>query len=409
MHELRHQPLRRLYLFYDALSTRLIRTPIWFIRSLISFWRSRPTWSWERSFKVLMLRRAWIVQDKVGPPPGNPALHTFLKLKGERKTGPIVKAVWVDPVPDKIHGDITQWAENAMVQPTCISGYWMDKTGLGTPIGEALQPNEKILYPMHGGCYVALSAHPDSPIAPLSRGFLDSYEPFGRVFAIEYRLSTTSPHPPTNPFPAALTDSLAGYNYLIHTVGARPSDIVFLGDSAGGNLALALTRYLVEQQHSEGSTGNVPPPSALILMSPWTDLGDSRDGPSTSMETRKHCDSLGAVPGRLDYAKEAFLGPLSKDFAELNSYISPGSLASYPSFLGFPKTFINAGGAEIFLDQIRKLRDRMVADMSEGDSPGTVRYYEAPESIHMYPGYEWFEPERSETLRRIADWLGWFS
>ncbi|EIW83237.1 hypothetical protein CONPUDRAFT_136340 [Coniophora puteana RWD-64-598 SS2] len=377
MHELRHQPLRRLYLLYDALSTRLIRTPIWLIHSLISFWRPRPAWSWERSFKFLMLRRAWIVQDKVGPPPGNPAQHTFLNLKEERKSGPTVKAVWVDPVPDQIHGNIAQWAENAKVQPVRIPVYWMDQSGLDISIGEALQPNEKILYRMHGGCYVALSAHPDSPIAPLSKGFLESYEPFRRAFAIEYRLSTTSPHPPTNHFPTARRKS-------------RPR-----------------SHPLSRRAEAHRGAGNVPPPpSALILMSPWTDLGDSHDGPNTSMETRKHCDSLGAIPGRLDYAKKAFLGPFGKDFAELNPYISPGSLASFPSFVGFPKTFINAGGAEIFLDQIRKLGDRMVADMGEGDSPGTVRYYEAPEGIHVYPGYEWFEPERSETLRRIASWLG---
>ena len=48
---------------------------------------------------------------------------------------------------------------------------------------------------------------------------------------------------------AALIDALAGYNYLVNTVGFHPTRIILEGDSAGGNLALALTRYLLEHRN----------------------------------------------------------------------------------------------------------------------------------------------------------------
>ncbi|EIW75126.1 alpha beta-hydrolase [Coniophora puteana RWD-64-598 SS2] len=402
---MQQQPARGAYVTYDQLSTRFVRAPTWLIRSLVTFWRPRPQWDWNRNLKVLMLRHSLVVGDKLGPSPKKPLQHTFLDLQEQRKIGPKVKGVWVDPVPDQIHGYIAQWAEVAKVRPERIPGYWMDKIGLNPAVGEALQPGEKILYRMHAGCYVALSAHQDSPVAALCRGFLENYKSFRRAFSIEYRLSTGPPHSATNPFPAALMDALAGYNYLINTVGVQPSDIVFVGDSAGGNLAVALTRYLVEQQTVEGN--NVPPPpSALILVSPWADLGDSHEGPNTSMKRLKKYDPLGALPGQIAYAKTAFAGPFGKEFLQTNEWVSPASKHAQTSFAGFPRTFINAGGVEIFVDQIRTLKDRMIADMGEGDGPGQVKYLEAPEGIHTYLNFGWFEPERTDTYRKIAAWLG---
>ncbi|GJN91644.1 hypothetical protein Rhopal_004667-T1 [Rhodotorula paludigena] len=89
----------------------------------------------------------------------------------------------------------------------------------------------------------------------------------GRVFSIDYRLS------PQFPFPCALHDCLAAYLYLIKPPpeakhrAVDPSRLTICGDSAGGNLALALLCLLRD-------TG-LPQPAGAMLISPWGDLTHS--------------------------------------------------------------------------------------------------------------------------------------
>jgi acetyl esterase/lipase len=106
---------------------------------------------------------------------------------------------------------------------------------------------------------------------------------------------------------------------------------------------------------------------------------------------------------RMDYLRTTFVGPHGTGAGELNRYISPASLhpSMQISFKGFPKTFIMAGGAEILLDQIKTLKDRMVKDLGESN----VTYFEAKDGVHDYLAFKWHEPERGETLEAIAKWV----
>ncbi|KAK9321223.1 hypothetical protein V1517DRAFT_181863 [Lipomyces orientalis] len=54
-----------------------------------------------------------------------------------------------------------------------------------------------------------------------------------KVLSLDYRLS------PQNPLPAALTDFLVSYFYVVETLKVSPSRIVFVGDSSGGCLILS--------------------------------------------------------------------------------------------------------------------------------------------------------------------------
>jgi acetyl esterase/lipase len=83
---------------------------------------------------------------------------------------------------------------------------------------------------------------------------------FNRAFSLSYRLSSSLPFEPTNPFPAALLDALAGYRYLTQTIGFSLNNIVLSGDSAGGHLALSLVAYLAETSDQ--------PPSLISTVSP---------------------------------------------------------------------------------------------------------------------------------------------
>jgi acetyl esterase/lipase len=78
-----------------------------------------------------------------------------------------------------------------------------------------------------------------------------------RVLTIDYRLA------PEHPFPAALDDTLTAYEWVL-AQGVSPEAITLVGDSAGGNLALALLVQLRDR-------GKALPRSAVCL-SPATDL-----------------------------------------------------------------------------------------------------------------------------------------
>ncbi|KAH7920508.1 alpha/beta-hydrolase [Leucogyrophana mollusca] len=399
VYELRHQPYFGLYLTYQIITTTFVRVPYWFLVSTPVSWRPRPSWTVKRSVLVKFFRHLFRMTQKTGALTTFPTHHAITD-------GPGIKGVWVDGVPQLITGELTTWASVADVRPARIPGYWIDRDE-NLSAGAPPQPGDKVLYRLHGGAYIQLSAHPRDPTANIARGILKYCKSITRTFAIEYRLSTAAPYEVSNPFPAALLDAIAGYNYLVNVVGFSPADIIVQGDSAGGNLALAFIRYLLEYQ--QDTFVNLPaPPRALILLSPWSDIGSSHEGPLSSLSTHYSTDySAGRSATRVSYAKSAFLGPFGFGIAERCRYISPASLnpCVRARFQGFPRTFLCAGGAEPLMDSILSLRWKMEADMGEGRSAGKIEYYEAADALHDFILFPWHEPEVGQTLERIAEWL----
>jgi len=307
--------------------------------------------------------------------------------------------VWVEEAPSElIRDELKIWASISEVAPARIPGYWHGRSGIPPKPTQPPQPGEKVFYFFHGGGYTQLSAHPQDLIALIPRSLVELDGSVPRAFALEYRISSSLPFPERFPFPAALLDALSGYCYLVEEIRYEPSDIILAGDSAGGNLALALCRYLVEHRGLAGAKFPAPPGN-LLLFSPWVDLGDSHEWPGSSMIT---FDMDTPAPNFVSYSKAAFLGPFGLGFAMLNRYVSPASL--HPSvqahFRGFPRTFIAVGAVEMLLDQIRTLRNMMVSEMGEGE----VTLFEGQDAIHDYVVFDW-HPQRLATLKAIAMWL----
>ncbi|HMF68076.1 MAG TPA: alpha/beta hydrolase fold domain-containing protein, partial [Phyllobacterium sp.] len=78
-----------------------------------------------------------------------------------------------------------------------------------------------------------------------------------RTLALGYRLA------PENPFPAALDDALAAFEFLL-AQGVPAASIAIGGDSAGGGLTLATMIRL--------RGAGRPLPGCAWLVSPWVDL-----------------------------------------------------------------------------------------------------------------------------------------
>jgi acetyl esterase/lipase len=92
-------------------------------------------------------------------------------------------------------------------------------------------PSSKIIYYIHGGGFTgACTKERMRFISTMVNGL--GYN----VFSIDYRLA------PEFPFPKALEDCLEGYQWLLKQYGAK--DIVFVGESAGGNLAITLSMLI---------------------------------------------------------------------------------------------------------------------------------------------------------------------
>ncbi len=119
------------------------------------------------------------------------------------------------------------------------------------------RPDAIVLY-THGGGYVSGSA---KTFLGLPHGVAVACGL--PVLSIDYRLA------PEHPFPAALDDVVAVYRKLLDLGFAAPH-LGWLGDSAGGGLAVATVQELRRQA--------LPTPAALALLCPWVDLtlgGDS--------------------------------------------------------------------------------------------------------------------------------------
>ncbi|CAK7272695.1 hypothetical protein SEPCBS57363_005262 [Sporothrix epigloea] len=103
----------------------------------------------------------------------------------------------------------------------------------------------------------------------------------GRCYSVRYRLA------PQHAFPTQILDALVSYLTLLYPPpgafheAVSPKHIVFSGDSAGGNLCLALTRLLLEFQRNNtrilwhGSKRIVPLPAGVAVNSPWLDISNS--------------------------------------------------------------------------------------------------------------------------------------
>jgi acetyl esterase/lipase len=175
-------------------------------------------------------------------------------------------------------------------------------------------PSQQIILQFHGGAYII-------PLINLYRNNAVRYSKISNglsVATIDYRVA------PENPYPAALEDAQKAWDFII-AKGYNEEDIILVGDSCGGNLALALTLKL----RDEGKKL----PKALICMSAWTDMTKS----GISHQTNIDKDPLFSNSGlsiSLCYANGASL---------YNPYISP----AYGDFDSFPPMLLQVGTHEI--------------------------------------------------------------
>ena len=178
-------------------------------------------------------------------------------------------------------------------------------------------PEANILY-FHGGGY--------SFYGPISERFaaMLSHHTNAQLFAARYRLTPEHPHS------AQEEDALRAWQYLSDKVGAK--NIIVMGDSAGGHMAL----MLLQQLHRLG----LEQPRLCVALCPWTDIGDR----GNSLHENDHYD---LVQGWMALKFGKWLDPNSIYGREALSPI-------YQDYSGLAPIYIQTGGREILHDMIRE-------------------------------------------------------
>jgi len=182
-----------------------------------------------------------------------------------------------------------------------------------------------VLY-LHGGAYCVGS--------PVTHRAITSHlarRTAARIFVADYRLA------PEYAFPAAVDDAVAAYRALLGD-GGSPQRIAIIGDSAGGGLALATALRLRDLGE--------PLPAALVLFSPWVDLGTPDRGVEPAGETMlsrawtAECARL-YLGGR--DSNDPLASPINGDLR------------------GLPPTLVQVGQDELLLSDSRRLHAALAA------------------------------------------------
>lgn len=264
-----------------------------------------------------------------------------------------------------IAGVLAGWPGTAKIQPlrtARFAGEWV-RARNARPIAAGV-----VLY-LHGGGYVASSPRAYRCVTgPLSR--LTALP----VLAVAYRRA------PEHPYPAALDDAVAAYEWLLDQ-GHRPERVTIAGDSAGGHLAVGLLTTLAQRRSAM--------PAAVTLFSPLLD-------PALTEAIRRDAVRPDPVMTPTFAARCSAAFHPAADFADPR--LSPLT-ATHALLRRFPPILTHVGGTECFAGDAERLHERL-------DRAGVAnRLLVVRGQVHSYVTLHRVVPEARLALLRSAIFL----
>jgi epsilon-lactone hydrolase len=217
---------------------------------------------------------------------------------------------------DEWHQPTTEPANVAYAEETIggVPGIWCHPDGADA---------SRVLLYTHGGGFAVGSASSHRKLAAHFAKALGAHS-----FVLDYRRAPEHPHP------ASLEDAVSAFLALTER-GIAPGNITTIGDSAGGNLAVATALALAERGQ--------PGPGSVIALSPWLDMENKGE----TLVTNEATDALVTV--------ELLEGMIAGVLGDQTSPTAPLANPLYADYSGFPRLYITAGGDESLLDDAVRL------------------------------------------------------
>jgi acetyl esterase/lipase len=251
---------------------------------------------------------------------------------------------------DRVYPKTPRGSRTTDVTIAGFNATWIDVAGA--------RKRRVILY-LHGGAFIMETPGLHAALVARIAGAV-------RVRALmpSYRLA------PEHPYPAAIDDCMAAYRYLLDSDFA-PADIAIIGDSAGGNLTLAMLLRIRDE--------GLPLPACAVVMSPVTDA------------------SLGGDSIRRNAGRDAMFAPslfhalaplyLPDATQKTNPYVSPllGDLT------GLPPILMLVGSTELLLDDSVRFASKC--------GSATLEVWDG--MPHVFPLFD-FLPEAVDATQRIG-------
>ncbi|KAH7129725.1 alpha/beta hydrolase [Dactylonectria estremocensis] len=364
------QPFTFLYIVFLVPVQVVVLVSRILVAGLFRGHRPDPAWSFSKSSAVLFVKEGFL-RHLCAVRPSAP-LSLKPGSEGDR----------FDLIPPAESGQITGLADDSEIKPAQIGGTW-------TPASvKRTQQNQHqdllVALHFHGGAFVMCEGR-DADSGFIARSILDNTR-CTNVFAPQYRLSNN----PDGRFPAALQDCISAYSYLLNHMGIPSSKIILSGDSAGGNLVIALLRYIAEN----GSQTGLPWPNSVLLWSPWVDVASALD--PRIIETHPNYVTDYLHSSFVNWGAEALteLGTVSAE----NPYISP---IRSPFKIEAP-VWVQVSGKEVFYDDIMQFARNM---RSVGTEIDVYIEKDAPHDIIMMGQRVGFEKEAMTCAIKAGDFL----
>lgn len=271
---------------------------------------------------------------------------------------------------DQAFADRQYDAAFAPVQGAGVAGEWVLAPGADSA--------RRTLY-IHGGAFIA-----GSPTSHRTLTSRFSAMTGGAVLAIDYRLM------PEHPRMAGIEDCRTAYRWMLGhgPNGTEPASAMFVaGDSAGGNLALALIAWVRDQ--------GLRSPDAVVALSPATD--STLASPSLRANVRSDA-MLGPLFGPLAKVPQTmllWLGWIRNRINPRDPVVSP----VYGDLSNLPPVLVQASEVEMLLDDSRRYVNRAQA----AGSP--VRLQTWNHMVHVWQIFNPELPEAREALEEIRKFL----
>jgi epsilon-lactone hydrolase len=281
------------------------------------------------------------------------------------------QAARVPPLPLDEARDLGEHWGDVTAEPGGVDYLEVDAGGVPAmwAVPHGADPSRALLC-LHGGGFVSGSMYTHRKMfAHLARAA------GVRALVIDYRRTPGHMHP------APVDDATSAYRWLLDQ-SVLPVHIAVTGDSAGGGLTITTMLRAREQ--------GLPLAAALMPLSPWIDM----ELTGGTMATNRATDVLfgGDTPMDIGALVDMFLGP---DGDRTDPLASP----VYGDLTGFPPIYIQVSGAEMLLDDARRL------DGHAREHGVEVRLDVFPDQQHTFQMSAGRAPEADEAIARLAAWV----